>query len=151
MQLREVDVRFADGIDRRRVVALGDALAGVLADGGTAELVSLSVSDVDLATFAFAAVAAPGPVPLTSPTFGPTGAPANTVWPELTGGDGRESDGDGRDGDGTGPAAPDAEDCREAVLAAADGLGLGTLEIVADRVAALPSVPAEPPAPVEQG
>jgi len=135
MQLREVDVRFADGIDRRRVVALGDALAGVLADGGSAELVSLSVSDVDLATFAFAAVSAvsdPGPVLLPTPTVGPASsaagtAPADTAESALS----------------AVPAAPDAQDCREAVLAAAEGLGLGRLEIVADRVAALPPLPPE--------
>ncbi len=133
MQLREVDVRFADGIDRRRVVGLGDALAGVLADGGTAELVSLSVSDIDLATFAFAAVAPPGPVPLLAPTVGPTGTPANTVWADAPAPGGQPGE----------AAAPDAEDCREAVLAAAEGLGLGTLEFVGDRVASLPAVPAE--------
>lgn len=138
MQLREVDVRFADGIDRRRVVALGDALAGVLADGGSAELVSLSVSDVDLATFAFAAVSAvsdPGPVLLPTPTVGPASsaagtAPADTAESALS-------------AVPAVPAAPDAQDCREAVLAAAEGLGLGRLEIVADRVAALPPLPPE--------
>jgi len=132
MQLREVDVRFADGIDRRRVVALGDALAGVLADGGSAELVSLSVSDVDLATFAFAAVSAvsdPGPVLLPTPTVGPASSAAGTA-PADTAESGL-------------PAVPDAQDCREAVLAAAEGLGLGRLEIVADRVAALPPLPPE--------
>ena len=135
MQLREVDVRFADGIDRRRVVALGDALAGVLADGGSAELVSLSVSDVDLATFAFAAVSAasdPGPVLLPTPTVGPASSAAGTAPADTA-----------ESGLPAVPAAPDAQDCREAVLAAAEGLGLGTLEIVADRVAALPPLPPE--------
>ncbi len=138
MQLREVDVRFADGIDRRRVVALGDALAGVLADGGSAELVSLSVSDVDLATFAFAAVSAasdPGPVLLPTPTVGPASSAAGTAPADTA-----ES---GLPAVPAVPAAPDAQDCREAVLAAAEGLGLGTLEIVADRVAALPPLPPE--------
>jgi len=138
MQLREVDVRFADGIDRRRVVALGDALAGVLADGGSAELVSLSVSDVDLATFAFAAVSAvsavsdPGPVLLPTPTVGPASSAAGTAPADTA-----------ESGLSAVPAAPDAQDCREAVLAAAEGLGLGRLEIVADRVAALPPLPPE--------
>lgn len=135
MQLREVDVRFADGIDRRRVVALGDALAGVLADGGSAELVSLSVSDVDLATFAFAAVSAvsdPGPVLLPTPTVGPASSAAGTAPADTA-----------ESGLPAVPAAPDAQDCREAVLAAAEGLGLGRLEIVADRVAALPPLPPE--------
>jgi hypothetical protein len=141
MQLREVDVRFADGIDRRRVVALGDALAGVLADGGSAELVSLSVSDVDLATFAFAAVSAvsavsdPGPVLLPTPTVGPASSAAGTAPADTA-----ES---GLSAVPAVPAAPDAQDCREAVLAAAEGLGLGRLEIVADRVAALPPLPPE--------
>lgn len=141
MQLREVDVRFADGIDRRRVVALGDALAGVLADGGSAELVSLSVSDVDLATFAFAAVSAvsavsdPGPVLLPTPTVGPASSAAGTAPADTA-----ES---GLPAVPAVPAAPDAQDCREAVLAAAEGLGLGRLEIVADRVAALPPLPPE--------
>ena len=135
MQLREVDVRFADGIDRRRVVALGDALAGVLADGGSAELVSLSVSDVDLATFAFAAVSAvsdPGPVLLPTPTVGPASSAAGTAPADTA-----------ESGLSAVPAVPDAQDCREAVLAAAEGLGLGRLEIVADRVAALPPLPPE--------
>jgi len=135
MQLREVDVRFADGIDRRRVVALGDALAGVLADGGSAELVSLSVSDVDLATFAFAAVSAvsdPGPVLLPPPTVGPASSAAGTAPADTA-----------ESGLPAVPAVPDAQDCREAVLAAAEGLGLGRLEIVADRVAALPPLPPE--------
>jgi len=135
MQLREVDVRFADGIDRRRVVALGDALAGVLADGGSAELVSLSVSDVDLATFAFAAVSAvsdPGPVLLPTPTVGPASSAAGTAPADTA-----------ESGVSAAPAVPDAQDCREAVLAAAEGLGLGRLEIVADRVAALPPLPPE--------
>ncbi len=138
MQLREVDVRFADGIDRRRVVALGDALAGVLADGGSAELVSLSVSDVDLATFAFAAVSAvsdPRPVLLPTPTVGPASSAAGTAPADTA-----ES---GLSAVPAVPAAPDAQDCREAVLAAAEGLGLGRLEIVADRVAALPPLPPE--------
>jgi hypothetical protein len=141
MQLREVDVRFADGIDRRRVVALGDALAGVLADGGSAELVSLSVSDVDLATFAFAAVSAvsavsdPGPVLLPTPTVGPASSAAGTAPADTA-----ES---GLSAVPAVPAVPDAQDCREAVLAAAEGLGLGRLEIVADRVAALPPLPPE--------
>ncbi len=128
MRLREVDVRFADGVDRRRVVALGDAIVGVLADAGTAELVSLSVSGVELATFAFAALEPAAPVPLLSPTVGPTGAPSNTSWSQPA------------DADVAG-TAPDAEDCREAVLAAADGLGAGRVEIVADRVTSLPPGP----------
>jgi len=144
MQLREVDVRFADGIDRRRVVALGDALAGVLADGGSAELVSLSVSDVDLATFAFAAVSAasdPGPVLLPTPTVGPASSAAGTA-PADTAESGLSA-APAAPAVPAVPAAPDAQDCREAVLAAAEGLGLGTLEIVADRVAALPPLPPE--------
>ncbi len=141
MQLREVDVRFADGIDRRRVVALGDALAGVLADGGSAELVSLSVSDVDLATFAFAAVSAvsdPRPVLLPTPTVGPASSAAGTAPADTA-----ESGLSAVPAVPAVPAAPDAQDCREAVLAAAEGLGLGRLEIVADRVAALPPLPPE--------
>lgn len=128
MRVREVDVRFVDGVDRRRVVALGDAIVGVLSAAATAELVSLSVSGVDLATFAFAGLEPAAPVPLLSPTVGPTGAPSNTSWPVPAP---AESAG----------AAPAAEDCREAVLAAADGLGAGRVEIVADR---LTSIPAEP-------
>ena len=137
MRLREVDVRFVDGVDRRRVVALGDALVGVLADAGTAELVSLSVSGVDLATFAFASLEPVAPVPLLSPTLGPTGSPSNTTWATDPGpGDPRATD-----------DAPSADDCREAVLAAADGLGAGPVEIVADRVTALPPLPDPDPSP----
>lgn len=129
MRMREVEVRFVDGVDRRRVVALGDAIVGVLSDAGTAELVSLSVSGVDLATFAFAALEPAAPVPLLSPTVGPSGAPSNTSWPQAP------------EPAGTEPAGtpPAAEDCREAVLAAADGLGAGRVEVVADRVTSLPS------------
>lgn len=117
MRLREVDVRFAEGVDRRGVVSLGDALSGVLADVGTAELVSLSVSGTDLATFAFAAVPEPGPVPLRLPTSGPTGTPANTSWPAAEAAD----------------PAPDVEDCRQALLAAAQLTGAGPVEFVAER------------------
>ncbi len=135
MRLREVDVRFADGVDRRRVVSLGDALVGVLADAGRAELVSLSVSGVDLATFAFAPLVPVAPVPLPAPTLGPTGSPSNTSWPAGTAPVDADDDG-----------APSAEDCRDAVLAAADGLGAGRVEIVADRVTSLRPVMELPPA-----
>lgn len=115
MRVREVDVRFADGIDRRRVVTLGDALAGVLADAGTAELVSLAVSGSDLATFAFAAVPT-GPAALPTPSVGPPAEPGQPARPEPSG------------------DVPAAEDCREAVLAAAELSGAGRVEVVADRV-----------------
>lgn len=136
MRLREVDVRFADGVDRRRVVALGDALVGVLADAGISELVSLSVSGVDLATFAFAPLEPVAPVPLLAPTLGPTGSPSNTSWPAGT----AAVEADAVEADAA--DAPSAEDCRDAVLAAADGLGAGPVEIVADRVTSLPPGPA---------
>lgn len=130
VQLREVDVRFPDGVDRRRVVALGDAVAAVLGDLGTVELVSLAVSGADLATFAFTAVAPPGPVPLPMPGSGP---------------------GDGTAATGTAlglpglpdTAAPDGEDCRDALLAAAEEVGAGAVEVVADRVVGLATSPAD--------
>ncbi len=125
MRLREVDVRFADGVDRRQVVTLGDALSEMLADLGTVELVALAVSGADLATFSFATTATGETVALPMPTVVRADDSPADHPPGASSGAAPVAAAD--------PPAPDAEDCREAVRAAAADLALGRVEVVADR------------------